>query len=263
MKYTRNSILHEGETADGIRINKYLGETGLCSRREADRLVADGKVLIDGHTAVMGEKVLPGQTIEVDSQVVALEDELVYLAYHKPSGVTCTTDRRVYRNIIDAVGHPMRVFPVGRLDKLSTGLIFLTNDGEIVNKILRAGNFHEKEYRVTVDKPIDEKFIRDMSDGIPILSTVTRKCLVKKESDKGFRITLTQGLNRQIRRMCEYLGYEVTSLERVRIMNVSLGTLKPGKWRNMTPKELSELNRMIRDSKKTATGPEGIDEDEE
>jgi len=264
MKYTRNSVLQEEKSNDGIRINKYLSEAGVCSRREADRLIADGKVLIDGHVAVMGEKVLPGQKIEVEGQPVTLEEELVYLVYYKPAGVTCTTDRKIHRNIIDAVGHPKRVFPVGRLDKMSTGLIFLTNDGEIVNKILRAGNYHEKEYLVTVDKPVDEAFIEEMSNGIPILGTVTRKCIVKKESDRGFRIILTQGLNRQIRRMCEYLGYEVTSLERIRIMHISLGNLKPGKWRNMNPKELSELNRQIRDSKKIATGkaPEEADEEE-
>lgn len=265
MKYTRNSIPPDPESTDGIRINKYLSEAGTCSRREADRLIADGKVLIDGHAAVMGQKVLPGQKIEVENQSVELEEELVYLVYHKPAGVTCTTDRKIHRNIIDAVGHPKRVFPVGRLDKMSTGLIFLTNDGDIVNKILRAGNYHEKEYLVTVDKPVDEKFIEDMSSGIPILGTVTRKCTVWKEAEKEFRIILTQGLNRQIRRMCEYLGYEVTGLERIRIMHISLGSLKPGKWRNMTPRELSELNRLIRDSKKTSTGasPDETGEDEE
>lgn len=262
MKYTRNSIIQHDDTPEGTRINKYLSEAGICSRREADRLVADGKVLIDGRVAVMGEKVMPGQNIEVENQQVVLEDELVYLVYHKPAGVVCTTDRKIYRNIIDAVGHPKRVFPVGRLDKMSTGLIFLTNDGEIVNKILRAGNFHEKEYIVTVDKPIDETFIDEMSNGIPILNTVTRKCTVKKESDYVFRIILTQGLNRQIRRMCEFLGYEVTALERIRIMNISLGNLKSGKWRNMTPKELSELNKLIRDSRKTTVNQEETDEEE-
>ena len=263
MKYTRNSIQHDEESPEGIRINKYLGEAGVCSRREADRLVADGKVRIDGHLAVMGEKVLPGQNIEVEDRPVVLEDELVYLVYHKPAGVVCTTDRSVYRNIIDAVGHPKRVFPIGRLDKMSTGLIFLTNDGEIVNKILRAGNYHEKEYLVTVDKPVDEAFLQDMRSGVPVLGVVTRECVVKKEGDLRFRIILTQGLNRQIRRMCEYLGYEVTGLERIRIMNISLGTLKSGKWRNMTPKELSELNKRIRNSKKTTQVPCEEDEEEE
>lgn len=251
---------------NGTRINKYLSEAGICSRREADRWIAEGLVRIDGHTALMGEKVMPGQNIEVDNQPVALEDELVYLVYHKPAGVVCTTDRKIYRNIVDAVGYPKRVFPVGRLDKMSTGLILLTNDGEIVNKILRAGNFHEKEYLVTVDKPLDDAFIDEMINGIPILNTITRKCFVKKESDRKFRIILTQGLNRQIRRMCEYLGYEVTSLERIRIMNISLGNLKPGKWRNMTPKELSELNKRIRDSKNTPADakadPKELDDDE-
>lgn len=251
MKYSRNSIIQHEEQSGETRINKYLSEAGYCSRREADRLVADGKVKIDGQTAVMGAKVRPGQKIEVDNVPIELEDQLVYLAYHKPSGVVCTTDRRVHRNIIDAVGHPLRIFPVGRLDKLSTGLIFLTNDGDIVNKILRAGNFHEKEYIVEVDKSIDEDFLTQMREGVPILGTVTRKCTVKKEGERVFRIILTQGLNRQIRRMCEYFGYEVTKLERVRIMNIYLGNLPAGKWRNLTPKELADLNRLIRDSKKT------------
>ena len=270
MKYTRNSIIQHDESPSGTRINKYLSEAGICSRRAADVLVAEGKVIIDGHTAVMGEKVFPNQKIEVDGKPVILDDELVYLAYHKPSGVVCTTDRKVYRNIVDVVGHPIRVFPIGRLDKLSTGLIFLTNDGEIVNKILRAGNFHEKEYLVTVDKPIDESFLEQMGDGIPILNTVTRKCVIKQEGEKKFRIILTQGLNRQIRRMCEYLGYEVIELERIRIMNISIGNLPYGKWRNMTPKELSELNKLIRDSKNTTVNLEvekeektEMDEDEE
>ncbi len=252
MKYVRNSIVGHDESTTGTRINKFLSEAGFCSRREADRLVGEGKVLIDGRIALMGEKIFPNQKVEVENQVISLEEELVYIAYNKPSGVTCTTDRSVYRNIIEAVKHPMRVFPIGRLDKLSTGLIFLTNDGEIVNKILRAGNNHEKEYLVTVDKPIDESFVEEMSNGIPVLNTITKKCFVKKETETMFRIILTQGLNRQIRRMCEFLGYEVTSLERIRIMNVALGNLKPGKWKNLTPKELSEINRLIRDSKKTS-----------
>lgn len=263
MKYTRNSMGYGEEDAEGIRINKYLSEAGFCSRREADRLIAEKKVTIDGRPAAMGEKVLPGQAIEADGKKVSLEDELVYLVYHKPAGVVCTTDRKTARNIVDAVGHPKRIFPIGRLDKQSTGLIFLTNDGEIVNKILRAGNFHEKEYRVTVDKPVDDEFLQAMRSGVPILNTVTRECEVRKEGELEFRIILTQGLNRQIRRMCEYLGREVTSLERVRIMNISLGTLKPGKWRNMTPSELSELRRRIRNSKKTASAPYEMDEEEE
>lgn len=261
MKYTRNSVPRE-EPSEGKRINKYLSEAGICSRREADRLVEEGKVRIDGQKALMGQKVMPGQCIEVDDQKIDLDEELVYLVYNKPAGVTCTTDRRVHRNIIDAVGHPKRIFPIGRLDKMSTGLIFLTNDGDIVNKILRAANHHEKEYRVTVDKQVDEAFLAQMSGGIPILDTVTRKCTVKKESENGFRIILTQGLNRQIRRMCEYLGYEVTSLHRVRIMNITLGSLKPGKWRSMTPKELSELNKLVKDSSKTAAEYDADNEEE-
>ncbi|MHB1485508.1 MAG: 23S rRNA pseudouridine(2604) synthase RluF [Saccharofermentanales bacterium] len=260
MKYTRKSFSDQNNpeeqdgTNEGIRINKYLSEAGFCSRREADRLVGEGKILIDGRLAVMGEKVLPQSRIEVDGHLVVLEDELVYIAYNKPAGVVCTTDQSVYRNIVDAIGHPKRIFPVGRLDKMSTGLILLTNDGEIVNKILRAGNYHEKEYVVTVDKPFDERFIEQMSTGIPLLNTITRKCTVKKEIETRFRIILTQGLNRQIRRMCEYLGYEVVSLERVRIMNIYIGKLQPGKWRNLTPGELSQLHKLVKDSKKTAAG---------
>lgn len=260
MKYTRKSLNDQksqndqDEQDEGIRINKYLSEAGICSRREADRLIQEGKIIIDGHLAVIGEKVFPHSKIEIDGKPVVLEDELVYIVFNKPSGVVCTTDRKVYRNIIDAIGYPKRIFPVGRLDKMSTGLILLTNDGEIVNKILRAGNYHEKEYIVTVDKPVDERFIGNMSGGIPLLNTITRKCIVKMEDTYKFRIILTQGLNRQIRRMCEYLGYDVINLERVRIMNISLGKLQSGKWRNLTPKELSQLNRLVKDSKKTAIG---------
>lgn len=250
MKYVRNSIENTDEPGNGTRINKFLSEAGICSRREADRLVAEGKVVVDGRICSVGEKVFASQKILVDNIPVILEEELVYIAYNKPSGVTCTTDRSVYRNIVDVINHPLRIFPVGRLDKLSTGLIFLTNDGDIVNKILRAGNNHEKEYIVTVNKPLNDTFIEEMSNGVPILDTVTKKCFVKKETDTMFRIILTQGLNRQIRRMCEFLGYEVTSLERIRIMNVAIGNLKPGKWRNLTPKELSILNNLLKDSKK-------------
>ncbi|MHB1452460.1 MAG: pseudouridine synthase [Saccharofermentanales bacterium] len=231
-----------------IRINKYLSEAGYCSRRAADELVAAGLVKIGHRTARAGDKVAEGQKVTVNDKPVLHEKRLVYIAYHKPEGIVCTTDKEVESNIIDALGYPERVFPIGRLDRNSTGLIFLTNDGDIVNKILRAGNNHEKEYIVTVDKPIDEYFISTMSSGVPILGTVTRKCRITPVNNRTFKIVLMQGLNRQIRRMCEYLGYDVIRLHRVRIMNIHIGTLKPGCWREMTVKEKAEINRRISDS---------------
>ncbi len=236
-----------------VRINKYLSETGFCSRRAADAMVAAGLVRIGGRIARAGDKVREGEEVLVGGVPAMRRDPRVYLAYHKPAGITCTTDRSIKSNIIDAVGFPGRIFPVGRLDRDSTGLIFLTNDGDIVNRILRAGNGHEKEYMVTVDRPYDTSFIDSMASGIPILGTVTRPCRVIPESPKTFRIILTQGLNRQIRRMCEYLGYDVARLHRVRIMNVHIGTLKPGCWRVLTPKEMEEIHRRTRHS---AAGPE-------
>lgn len=231
-----------------IRINKYLSEAGYCSRRAADELVAAGLVKIGHRVARPGDKVADGQKVTVNDRPVLHEKRLVYIAYHKPEGIVCTTDKEVESNIIDALGYPERVFPIGRLDRNSTGLIFLTNDGDIVNKILRAGNNHEKEYIVTVDKPIDEYFINTMSSGVPILGTVTRRCRITPVNNRTFKVVLTQGLNRQIRRMCEYLGYEVVRLHRVRIMNIHIGTLKSGCWREMTVKEIAEINRRISDS---------------
>lgn len=236
-----------------IRINKYLSEVGFCSRREADKLLEQGRITLNGKIPELGTKVGPSDKVAVDGKPVGKPiQEHTYIAFNKPIGIVSTTDTKGEKNnIIDYIGHPVRIFPVGRLDKDSEGLIFLTSEGDIVNKILRASNNHEKEYVVTVDKPIDKRFIQRMSDGIPILGTVTKKCKVEQISRFKFRIVLTQGLNRQIRRMCEYLGYQVKQLIRVRIMNVHLD-LPTGKWRDLTEKEMKELNRLIADSSKTA-----------
>jgi|TARA_R100000365_G_scaffold3573_1_gene12321 23S rRNA pseudouridine2604 synthase len=236
-----------------IRINKYLSEVGFCSRREADKLLEQGRITLNGKIPELGTKVGPSDKVAVDGKPVGKPiQEHTYIAFNKPVGIVSTTDTKGEKNnIIDYIGHPVRIFPVGRLDKDSEGLIFLTSEGDIVNKILRASNNHEKEYVVTVDKPIDKRFIQRMSDGIPILGTVTKKCKVEQISRFKFRIVLTQGLNRQIRRMCEYLGYQVKQLIRVRIMNVHLD-LPTGKWRDLTEKEMKELNRLIADSSKTA-----------
>ncbi|TPE22256.1 23S rRNA pseudouridine(2604) synthase RluF [Clostridium perfringens] len=249
----KNTIIvsNKNEIRDEVRLNKYISETGFCSRREADKLIEQGRVKIDGAKATTGMKVSKGQSVYVDGKPLKVENELVYIALNKPVGITCTTERKIKGNIADFINHEKRIFPIGRLDKDSQGLIFMTNDGDIVNKILRAGNNHEKEYIVTVNKPITDEFIKGMSNGVPILGTVTKKCLVKKESKNSFRIILTQGLNRQIRRMCEYFGYEVKKLERIRIMNVSLGNLKIGSWRYLTKKELAEINRLTENSSKT------------
>lgn len=236
----------------GIRINKYLSEVGYCSRRAADGLIEKRKITINGKVPEMGTKVMPGDEVRVNGKLISQPaEDFVYLAFNKPVGIVCTTDtKREKDNILDFIGYPKRIFPIGRLDKPSEGLIFLTNDGDIVNKILRARNNHEKEYLVTVDKPINAEFIRRMGNGIPILDTVTRKCKVEQTGPKSFRIVLTQGLNRQIRRMCEYLGYEVTKLKRIRIMNVSLD-LPVGKWRYLSKNELKEINRLVAHSAKT------------
>ena len=249
----KNTIIvsNKNEIRDEVRLNKYISETGFCSRREADKLIEQGRVKIDGVKARTGMKVSNGQSVSIDGKPLKVENELVYIALNKPVGITCTTESKIKGNIVDFINHEKRIFPIGRLDKDSQGLIFMTNDGDIVNKILRAGNNHEKEYIVTVNKPITDEFIKGMSNGVPILGTVTKKCLVKKESKNSFRIILTQGLNRQIRRMCEYFGSEVKKLERIRIMNVSLGNLKMGSWRYLTKKELAEINRLTENSSKT------------
>lgn len=240
-----------GEVENKIRLNKAISSTGYCSRREADKLIEQGKVLLNGVVGVLGDRVGETDEITVEGKVLKREAKLVYIALNKPTGITCTTELDVRDNIINFVNHKERIFPIGRLDKPSEGLIFLTNDGDIVNKILRAGNNHEKEYAVMVDKPVTNDFLRKMANGVPILDTVTKKCQVEKESDYVFKITLTQGLNRQIRRMCEHLGYEVYRLKRLRIMNVTLDDLPLGKWRDLTLSELNEINEMVQDSIKT------------
>jgi len=243
------------EETQAVRINKYLSEIGYCSRRAADKLIQEGRITVNGESIEMGLKVTPADEIAVDGIIVdQAGDKPVYIAFNKPVGIVCTTDTRVEKdNIIDYINYPTRIFPIGRLDKPSEGLIFLTNDGDIVNKILRARNQHEKEYVVTVNRPITDEFIQKMSAGVPILDTVTRPCVVKQTHKKEFRIILTQGLNRQIRRMCEYLDYRVLTLKRVRIMNVSLDVGK-GKWRHLTKKEMIEINRLVADSAKTFEG---------
>ena len=243
------------EETQAVRINKYLSEIGYCSRRAADKLIQEGRITVNGESIEMGLKVTPADEIAVDGIIVdQAGDKPVYIAFNKPVGIVCTTDTRVEKdNIIDYINYPTRIFPIGRLDKPSEGLIFLTNDGDIVNKILRARNQHEKEYVVTVNRPITDEFIHKMSAGVPILDTVTRPCVVKQTHKKEFRIILTQGLNRQIRRMCEYLDYRVLTLKRVRIMNVSLDVGK-GKWRHLTKKEMIEINRLVADSAKTFEG---------
>ena len=237
---------------EGKRINKFLSEAGFCSRRKADELIAEGRVKINGIVPEMGTKIIEGDIVTIDDQPIqSQEEQFVYIALNKPVGIVCTTDTRRERdNIIDFVNHPKRIFPIGRLDKPSEGLILLTNDGDIVNKILRARNNHEKEYIVTVDKPITANFIRKMREGVPILDTMTKPCVAEAINETSFRIILTQGLNRQIRRMCEHLGYEVKRLKRVRIMNIQLDT-KIGEWRDLTARELSELNRLLDGSEKT------------
>tara|TARA_B100001287_G_scaffold200137_1_gene169572 strand:- start:7922 stop:8647 length:726 start_codon:yes stop_codon:yes gene_type:complete len=240
------------ENYKGVRINKYLSEVGYCSRRKGDKLIESKRVKINGNTAEIGAKVFPSDKVSVDNKFINKKNkDYVYLAFNKPKGIVCTTDtKREKNNIIDYINYPKRIFPIGRLDKPSEGLIFLTSDGDIVNKILRASNNHEKEYIVTVDKPLTNEFINKMQNGIPILGTVTENCIVKKINTKKFKIILTQGLNRQIRRMCEFLGYRVQQLKRVRIMNIKLD-LKIGQWRYFTKKEINHIKLLLRDSKKT------------
>jgi len=224
-----------------VRINKYLSETGACSRREADAWITAGRVTVDGVVAVLGTQVEPGQTVQVDGQPLRARPQRIYLALHKPVGVECTTDPRVPGNIVEFVGHPERIYPIGRLDKDSEGLILLTNDGDIVNTVLRAENAHEKEYVVAVDRPLTPEFLHGMANGVPILDTVTNPCRVTQVGRNTFRIVLTQGLNRQIRRMCDYFDYTVRRLQRVRIMHIELGDLPVGRWRPLTPGEIAEL----------------------
>lgn len=246
--------------SSGKRLNKYISESGFCSRRGADKLIEANRVTINGKLPELGTKVQTGDEVKVDGKLISPsainKSDRIYIAYNKPIGITCTTEKHVRGNIIDAIGHKERIFPIGRLDKPSEGLIFLTSDGDIVNKILRAENAHDKEYIVTVDKPISERFIQRMSRGVPILGTITKPCIVRMKSRFVFTIILTQGLNRQIRRMCEYLDYEVKKLKRSRIMSVELGSLKPGQWRDLSQTEMDEINQAVASSSKTAS--EGV-----
>jgi len=236
---------------EGKRLNKAISETGYCSRRGADKLIEEGKVKVNGVVASLGIKVAKTDKISINGKIITKKVENIYLIFNKPVGITCTSEKHVIGNIIDYINYQERIFPIGRLDKPSEGLIFLTNDGDIVNKILRSKNSHEKEYIVTVNKTITSGFIKKMSNGINILDTITDKCKVKKINENTFNIILTQGLNRQIRRMCEYLGYEVKLLKRVRIMNISIDKLKKGEYRSFTSKELNDLQNLLEDSSKT------------
>jgi len=233
-----------------VRINKYISQSGLCSRREADSYVEQGKVRLNGKVAKKGDQVLPGDEVRVAGKHIRPKnnESFVFVALNKPRGIVCTTDNREPNNIIEFIKHPTRIFPIGRLDKDSQGLIFLTSNGDLVNKILRAGNKHEKEYVVTVNKPISESFIQGMSTGVPILDTITKKCVVKKQSRFVFTIVLIQGLNRQIRRMCEHFGYRVKKLERTRIMHIRLDNLKLGEWRDLNKREMRTMLNAVQHS---------------
>ena len=236
---------------EAMRLNKYISDSGLCSRREADKLIEDHQVTINGKPAVIGTKVTDEDIVRVKGRQIEHKEKPVYIAFNKPVGIVTTTEKGAKDNIIDFINYPKRIFPIGRLDKDSEGLIFLTNDGDIVNKILRAGNNHEKEYIVHVDKPITADFLKKMADGVRILGTITKKCVVEKTGKNSFKIILTEGMNRQIRRMCEALSYHVTQLKRVRIMNIQLGNLPTGKWRYLTEAEMKKINEQIKQSIKT------------
>src|SRR5690606_15812829 len=233
---------------DSVRLNKAISDSGYWSRREADTLIKNGRVTVNGQKSSLGDRVMPGDVVHVDGKLITANTAEVYIMLNKPVGITCTTDTRFDDNVVDFIKHPERIFPVGRLDKPSEGLLLLTNQGDIVNKILRAGNKHEKEYIVKVDRHVTDEFLKRMGSGIPILETVTKRCKVERISRFEFRIILVQGLNRQIRRMCEYLGYEVVALQRIRIMNLELGDLAVGKWRNLTANELHVLRESVKDS---------------
>lgn len=241
------------------RLNKYISESGLCSRRAADRYIEQGSVFINGRKAKVGDKVMFGDVVQVNGQTIEPQqpENTVLIAFNKPVGITSTTESGVKSNIVDYVNHSERVFPIGRLDKDSQGLIFLTNNGDLVNKILRAGNNHEKEYLVTVNKPITPAFLEGMSKGVPILGVMTKKCKISKESTFVFKITLIQGMNRQIRRMCEHFGFEVTKLERTRIMNVTLKGIPVGEWRELTPEEMESIFKMVEKSSKLEDASKG------
>lgn len=234
-----------------MRLNKYLSDAGVCSRREADRLVEAGRITINGETARMGMQVSDETEICIDGKQITREEKKVLLAFHKPRGIECTANPNVKKNVISYINYPIRIYYIGRLDKDSEGLLLLTNQGELVNKMMRSGNQHEKEYVVTVNKLVTKEFIKKMQDGVPILGTKTRKCRVIQTGEKSFRIILTQGLNRQIRRMCQYLGYEVKRLKRIRVMNIELGDLPVGSYREVTAQEMKTLQEMIKDSSET------------
>mgnify|MGYP000718445491 FL=1 len=236
------------QKSEPVRLNKYLSEAGVCSRREADRLIETGRVTVDGQRAQTGMRIVPGQVVKVGNKVVSKQDEMIVLAVNKPRGIVCTEERRERDSIVRFLNYPVRVTYIGRLDKDSHGLLLMTNNGDIINKMMRAANKHEKEYKVTVDKEITEDFLKKMAAGVPILDTVTRPCTVKKIGKYTFYIILTQGLNRQIRRMCEALGYEVKDLLRVRVMNITLDGLKDGQYRKLTDQELNELYDQLKDS---------------
>lgn len=236
----------EGKRGELIRVNKYLSEAGVCSRREADRYIESGRVKVNGEVAMPGTKVGSADTVYVDNKKISICEKLELIAFNKPVGIECTSDRSDDKNIIDYIGYNKRIYPVGRLDQASEGLILLTNDGHMTNELLRAANYHEKEYEVTVNKKVTEEFVKRMSSGVKILDTVTRKCSVQKTGEYTFKIILTQGLNRQIRRMCETLGYRVTKLKRIRIMNIRLGNLKVGTYRKLTEDEIDILYKNLR-----------------
>lgn len=245
-----NQIQKEFQQRSGpVRLNKYLSDAGVCSRREADRLIASGRVTVDGHPGETGMKVYPGQKVCVGRKEISRQDEMIVLAVNKPAGIVCTEERREHNSIIRFLNYPVRITYVGRLDKDSRGLLLMTNNGDIINKIMRAVNLHEKEYKVTVDKAVTPEFLEQMAGGVPILDTVTRPCQVRRIGKYTFSMILTQGLNRQIRRMCEALGYQVKDLVRTRILNIELGTLKEGEYRRVSDKELNELYEQIKDSK--------------
>ena len=241
----------QNSNKNSVNLNKFISSTGICSRREAEKMIINGQVTINGKPTQLGNRVFNDDKVRIDGRLLQPRPKTLYIAFNKPIGIVCTTDTKERNNIIKYINHPERLFPIGRLDKPSEGLIFLTNDGDIVNKILRAGNNHEKEYIVTVNKKITDIFIQKMSIGIPILGTITKKCYVEKISNYIFKIVLTQGLNRQIRRMCEYLSYEVTKLKRTRIMTVNLSKLEIGNWRELTQNEMQQINNMIATSSKT------------
>ena len=243
-----------------VRLNKYLSEAGVCSRREADRLIETGRVTVDGQRAQTGMRIVPGQVVKVGNKVVSKQDEMIVLAVNKPRGIVCTEERRERDSIVRFLNYPVRVTYIGRLDKDSHGLLLMTNNGDIINKMMRAGNRHEKEYKVTVDKEITQEFLEKMASGVPILDTVTRPCKVEKLGKYTVKIILTQGLNRQIRRMCEALGYEVKDLLRVRVMNITLDGLKEGKYRKLTDRELNELDQLLEQSSSLPGGRESRQE---